>query len=142
VGAAGATGATGVAGTIGAFFDNTDRSTTSTTFVNLNVTGAAMTYAVPATANRVAVTYTFQCTAPGTLTNVFTRLTLNGAVGIGETDDTISCTDANPASVGMTRVWNVTPGTTVTLAVLGRIAGVLSAGHWDQSSISVIPGTQ
>jgi hypothetical protein len=140
-GATGATGATGPLTQIGVLSNASTITFSNNSFAG--IPSLAITYTVPAGANRIYVVWEFECNAPNTplLTNfLFVDMTINSGTTVGPNDDTVACSSGDTQLATFTRAYNVTPGATVTITPQARVTN--SSGQIDDSYIAVTAGIQ
>lgn len=124
---------------LGFFYAETNFTTTNTSFVD--ITPATTTYTVPAGSNRISVTYDGQCTIASSLGGAI-KILVNGAAQTGVSSPSYICGTSDEESFSMTRMFNVTPGSTVTIKAQGKSSNSGTSFSLDNHQLSIIPGMQ
>jgi hypothetical protein len=107
-----------------------------------NLTGVSFSYTVPTGANRIVVTWSFECRTYVLFGNpsAFARITVDASAASGDTGDLVACNQSDPVGVALTRAFDVTSGSTVTVRGQGKTSSGTS--YYDDNFMTVIPGTQ
>jgi hypothetical protein len=118
-------------------------STNVTATSDTTVTGHSLAYTVPTTANRILVTWNFECSAPDSLISpdqLFATMIISAGTAVGPNNDSVMCADNDILTTTLQRAFDVTSGATVTVSMQARVSN--GTGAIDDSYITITAGRQ